>query len=259
MTDLVAKHAELFENFANFAKTRGVDRIETLFDFIPNEILEKILDYLQTVRVRLICKRFDEVYISLINGKINAFEQSQKPERPVLNWREKIETLDILNPREITLFAYRKRYFIFHCSNIFAVDFHKNNLRYTLYISNDVVPYVIKHNATENCNRNDISIEILTGDDEKYSIIQHNIDSRNTIEIYKSLHSICTISPDFMSLTIPNKTIVVLSRQLRKIVRGGVEYYFANEHYSEWKLVNSVLLDEYSPYPIPIMGDLSDI
>ncbi|SIP85901.1 F-box domain-containing protein [Pacmanvirus A23] len=263
MTDLIAKHAELFENFASFAKSRGVDRIETLFDFIPNEILEKILDYLQTVRVCSICKRFNDVYISLIDSKINTFAALQNPERPVINWREKIETLDILNSREITLLSYRYRYFIFHCNDIFTMEFKKDNIKHTLCIGNDVVPYVIKNNNIIYCNRLDSSIEILTGDNEKYNIISHCLDNNyereNTINIYKSAHSVCIVNSDFMSLTVPGKTINIPARNLIKIVRRGIKYYFVTSHCLDYKLFNNILLDEYSPYPIPIMGDLSDI
>ncbi|SIP85900.1 Hypothetical protein PACV_185 [Pacmanvirus A23] len=166
MAGVVAKQAEIFQNYIDFAKNRGVDDFDTLFDFLPDEILEKIIKHQVTIynvniNLTMVCKRFDAIYLSIMDRKTQRSYLKSKNPHPVTNWREKMDSLNFLTLREVSILLFNRRQFIFDYPHSFVIDCRKTK-RCVFYIGNE--SHYITNYSKAKTYQVDEEIEFITND-----------------------------------------------------------------------------------------------
>ncbi|QYB17542.1 hypothetical protein PV-S19_0178 [Pacmanvirus S19] len=166
MSGIIAKQRSLLENLQLFARNHNVSDFDTVIDFIPDEILELIITYVvkgnvkKYINLTLVCKRFDAIYLSIIDRKtMRHYIKSTNP-HPVLNWREKLDSLGILTPREVSLITFNKRNNIFEY-NAIILDCRKYNR--CIFFASNTFHYVENYSKVKTYQV-DEEIELITND-----------------------------------------------------------------------------------------------
>ncbi|SIP85902.1 Hypothetical protein PACV_187 [Pacmanvirus A23] len=263
MTDIIKQLSDLLANTQEFAKNHGVTSIQTYFDFIPDEILTEIFIYIiENLDLTLVCRRFNNVYISLIKVNPNWLTL---PLTKILDWEDKIESFGILSQRELSLmchFPSKIKIYQQTENNTTILECKKKGLDCCFYLNDEI--YYMKNRClnqpTDRLNDdNHIQFEIITSESDRYLCSKNNrFDSKTQhIKTYRSKHSICVVGRQLVTIISGDTIFAEPTKNFEVKKYNKIKYYFPKIGNNR-EQINKILLGEKSPYPITVMGNLSD-
>ncbi|QYB17544.1 hypothetical protein PV-S19_0180 [Pacmanvirus S19] len=261
MSDIIGQLSEMLANAQDFAKNHGVTSIQTYFDFIPDEIITEIFTYMmENLEITLVCRRFNDIYISLIKTKPKS---ALMPLLRISDWEDKIESFGILSQREIGLMFYFQSQILIQyqsINNTTVLECNRDQMYY--FYLNDNIFYMKKRckiysNELFKDDHN-LQFETVTSENDRYLYSKNNKYGPKSVhyKTYRSKHSTCIINKKLVTVISGDTVLSERKKYFKATVYNGIKYYFPKEGYCS-KYIKEILTGDHSPYPITVMGNLS--
>jgi hypothetical protein len=250
---------QLIQNLDEFAANRGVDKVECLFDFIPDEILFAIFEYDVGLVATLINKRFNSVYLSWITSKINAMSISK-----IQGWDDCIVDSGLMTKQQLykcLIFNYDAHKFITYNEDDdhHIVKIKKSDVKYKFNFVNGLIYASQEESAdgyeygrlnmveTSTHNRKYVNIKCIDGQDTTYGHV--NVIKGSCYAVYMEDMLIISDGEDHIILEKDGEDITYYGL-------NGLSYAFPKRNHPKYKEIMKILMSDNSPYPIEVINHI---
>ena len=251
---------QLNQNLEEFATNRGVESVDCLFDFIPDEILFTVFEYNVGLNVTLINKRFNAVYLSWALYKVNNMLIAKKipgwddyiVESGIIS-RQCLYTWMIFNSNAQSLITYDAE------KDHHIVELNKDGVKYKFNFV-DGVMYTGQMNPAIKNDYGSLEIREASTNNQKYLNIRY-INSedivRASVNVIKgSCYAIYV--KDTIILSDGENHIIIEKDgdHMTHLELNGLYYSFPKRGHPNYKEIMKILMSDNSPYPIEIMNHI---
>ena len=262
-TDLISLLTQQLENAKLFAKNHKMDRIQSLFDALPDEIVYAILSNLvgremeDALNICLVCKRFDRIIVDILYSKRYEFNESNDADHlnkleKVDHWMEKIMgfgffntyrklSIGIVNIINCCKCLYMYNDYVVFCFYI-KDDTHNYILSNDMYYCRVTHPYVICSDASLN-----MVVEYTDYNLNKYNVIEHN-----DVQIYSSKHSSLTITEGSGILICQGKVFAASNEYFNEIAFDEQKFWVPDYNVPDQEIFN-IICGAASPLPMMLL------
>lgn len=245
---------QLIQNLDEFAVNRGVEKVECLFDFIPDEILFMIFDYDVGLVATLINKRFTNVYMSWMTSKVKAMDIFK-----IQGWDEYIVESEIISKHALYKWIiFSPNLQLYSVGNDhYVVRIKKNDIEYKFNFVDNIM-YTSKLTTTTEDTYGCFNIIETSTANKKY------LNIKCMDGLYETCAHINIIKGSCYAIYVEEKLIIsdgesysILDKHDDDTVQftlNGLYYAFPKQSHPKYKEIMKILMSDNSPYPIEIMS-----